>query len=42
MTKGKLIKELKAKGIRKSATGAKLEHCKTYEIIKLYYDKCVD
>ena len=40
MTKGKLIKALKARGIRKgNKNGARvpLEHLKTYQIINLYY-----
>lgn len=44
LTKGKMVKELKAKGIRKGdKDGAKvsLEHLKTYQIIKLYYQHCV-
>lgn len=36
MTKGKMIKELKENGIRKAQNGKKLEHSKTFEIIKLY------
>lgn len=40
MTKGKMIKELKANGIRKAADGKKLEHSKTFEIIKMYARMC--
>ena len=41
ITKGKMIKALKARGIRKGdKNGARvsLEHLKTYQIINLYYD----
>ena len=44
LTKGKMIKSLKATGIRKGEKdGAfvSLEHLKTSEVIKLYYDNCV-
>ena len=37
ITKGKMIKELKEKGIRRTPEGKKLESVKTFEIIKLYY-----
>lgn len=40
LTKGQMIKELKAKGVRKGEkNGAlvSLEHLKTVEVIKLYY-----
>ena len=43
MTKGKMIKQLKAKGVRYSEKdGAKvqLEHLKTFQIIDLYYTYC--
>ena len=36
MTKGEMIKKLKANGIRRTSNGKKLEHAKTFEIIKLY------
>lgn len=39
-TKGKMIKELKQKGIRRAPNGKKLSHCKTYEVINLYHDHC--
>ncbi len=38
MTKGKMIKALKEKGIRRTAEGKKLELVKAYEVTKLYYD----
>lgn len=44
LTKGKMIKELKATGVRKGEKdGAfvSLEHLKTSDVIKLYYDNCV-
>lgn len=37
LTKGKMIKELKAKGIRRTPEGKKLELVKTFEIINLYF-----
>ena len=43
LTKGKMIKQLKNCGIRKGEKdGAfvSLEHLKTCEVIKLYYDNC--
>lgn len=40
MTKGKMIKKLKEWGIRKTSSGKKLEHAKTFEIIKIYSDYC--
>ena len=43
MGKGKMIRELKAKGIRKGEkNGAvvKLEHLKTFAVIELYYTHC--
>lgn len=43
MTKGKMIKELKAKGIRygeKNGATVQLEHLKTFQIIDLYYTHC--
>jgi hypothetical protein len=44
LTKGKMIKALKATGVRKGEKdGAfvSLEHLKTSDVIKLYYDNCV-
>ena len=44
LTKGSMIKQLKKAGIRKGEKdGAfvSLEHLKTCEVIKLYYDNCV-
>lgn len=44
LTKGKMIKELKSAGVRKGEKdGAfvSLEHLKTSDVIKLYYDNCV-
>ena len=44
LTKGKMITALKKAGIRKGEkNGAfvSLEHLKTTEVIKLYYDNCV-
>ena len=41
MTKGKMIKALKAKGVRKGdKDGAmvSLEHLKTFQIAKMYYE----
>jgi hypothetical protein len=38
MTKGQLIKELKANGIRATKEGKKLEHSKYFELVNLYYD----
>lgn len=37
--KGQKIKELKKMGVRQNKEGKKLEHCKTFEIIKLYYQE---
>lgn len=40
MTKGKMIKELKAAGVRRApGCGKSLEHLKTYEVINLYHDE---
>lgn len=39
LTKGKMIKELKAKGIRTTPDGKKLETVKTFEIINLYAEE---
>ena len=36
LTKGKMIKELKLKGVRRTSEGKKLETVKTFEIINLY------
>lgn len=44
MTKGKMIKALKEKGIRKgdkNGATVSLEHLKTYQIINLYCEYCV-
>lgn len=44
MTKGKMIRSLKERGIRKGdKDGAmvSLEHLKVYQITKLYYEYCV-
>ena len=44
LTKGYMIKQLKKVGVRKGEkNGAfvSLEHLKTTEVIKLYYDNCV-
>jgi hypothetical protein len=38
MTKGQMIKYLKANGVRKTPEGKKLESCKTYVIANLYFD----
>lgn len=37
LTKGKMIKELKVKGVRRTPTGKQLEKCKTWEICNLYF-----
>ena len=37
LTKGQMIKELKAMGIRRNDMDKKLESCKTFEIINLYF-----
>lgn len=39
LTKGKMIKELKAKGIRRTSEGKKLESVRTFEIINLYAEE---
>lgn len=39
LTKGKMIKELKARNIRTNAMGKKLEKCKTFEVTNLYFAK---
>ena len=44
MTKGKMIKELKTKGIRsgeKEGAKVSLEHLKYYQVAKMYYTYCV-
>ena len=44
LTKGQMVKELKALGIRKGdkdGATVSLEHLKTYDITKLYYEHCV-
>lgn len=44
LTKGKMVKELKALGIRKGdkdGATVSLEHLKTYQIINMYYEYCV-
>ena len=41
-TKGKMITELKARGIRRTPEGKKLESVKTFEIINLYFGKGSD
>lgn len=43
MTKGKMIKILKANGIRygeKAGAKVRLEHLKSYQVYKMYYDFC--
>jgi hypothetical protein len=43
LTKGTMVKELKKKGVRtgdKDGATVKLEHLKTYQITKLYYEHC--
>ena len=43
MTKGKMIKELKVKGIRsgeKNGAKVSLEHLKTFKVTELYYTHC--
>jgi hypothetical protein len=45
LTKGKMIKALKQAGIRKGdKEGAmvSLEHLKTFQVTKLYYEHCVN
>lgn len=37
LTKGQMIKELKAKGIRVNGMDKKLELCKTFEVVNLYF-----
>lgn len=39
LTKGKMIKELKSKGIRRTPEGKKLEAVRTFEIINLYAEE---
>lgn len=43
MTKGKMIKELKARGIRygeKNGAKVSLEHLKSFQVTELYYTYC--
>ena len=43
LTKGSMIKELKALGIRKAdkdGSTVSLEHLKTHQVINLYYQYC--
>ena len=45
LTKGKMVKTLKEKGIRKGdKDGAfvQLEHLKTHQVINLYYQHCAE
>ena len=45
MTKGKMIQALKAKGVRagdKDGAMVSLEHLKTFQVIALYYEHCID
>lgn len=37
LTKGKMIKELKMRGIRRTPEGKKLESVRTFEIVNLYF-----
>jgi hypothetical protein len=37
-SKGKMIKRLKAAGIRRTSEGKKLELVKTFKVIDLYFD----
>lgn len=37
LTKGKMIKELKMRGIRRTPEGKKLESVRTFEIINLFF-----
>ena len=44
-TKGTMVKELKANGIRKSdknGSEVSLEHLKYYQVVSLYYDNIVN
>lgn len=44
LTKGFMTRELKQRGIRtgeKNGAMVSLEHLKTYQIIKMYYEYCV-
>ena len=44
MTKGKMITALKKAGIRtgdKDGAMVQLEHLKTFQVIKLYYEYCI-
>ena len=43
MTKGKMIKELKAKGVRhgeKNGAKVQLEHLKSFQVTEMYYTHC--
>lgn len=43
ITKGKMIKALKEKGIRsgeKEGAKVRLEHLKSYQVSKMYYEFC--
>lgn len=42
LTKGQMIKELKNAGVRRNDMDKKLESCKTFEIIKLYFENGCD
>ena len=45
LTKGFMIKKLKEKGIRKgdkNGATVQLEHLKTFQITKMYYEYCVE
>ena len=44
LTKGKMVKALKEKGIRsgdKNGSKVQLEHLKSYQVTELYYQYCV-
>lgn len=45
LTKGFMTKALKEKGVRrgdKDGARVSLEHLKTFEVIKLYYEHCMN
>ena len=45
LTKGKMVKTLKEAGVRtgdKDGATVQLEHLKTHQVIKLYYQYCVE
>jgi hypothetical protein len=45
MTKGKMISALKKAGVRsgdKDGAMVSLEHLKTFQVIKLYYEYCAE